>query len=321
MALSHIGSKGPDRCTASVLENCPFYNKDGYENHFRTMKEAREEYERRMDDRIFTNKLNKKMMTLKFSENKSPLTSFNYARKMNIEGKINPKIINNDSWKEFGFSGPNILKMKATNNELKFYNQASVQEISVLSDREKEALQFFTSSSFADFNKYVFNATSIDKEKQAVFNNIKETLDNALNKSPKISKIVYRGVKTSASVIGINEDDDYGKRMEKLNNYVNNNFKLGSKVAFSGYQSTALDPSVATSWAERDGIVFEIMSPNGVNLTSISRNPEETEVLMPRNTKYMVIGVQKGDDLPFSYRAKPSHIIQLVAIDDDNNVL
>lgn len=46
---SHIGPNGPSRCKAEK-GNCPFGGESGEENHFNTIREAREEYDRRMSE-------------------------------------------------------------------------------------------------------------------------------------------------------------------------------------------------------------------------------------------------------------------------------
>lgn len=319
---SHISPKGPDKCNAQTIDACPFSGESGTENHFNTIEEARSEYENRMSTRLFTNKIQKNKYNLKFEENNSPLTKFHYEAKVKASGKINPNELNKESWKDFGFSGPNLLKMKANKDELFLYNKASEQELKNLTENERNAIKFFTSSAFANFNRVIFGNLKInDKEQKEYYNNIANQIDNGLNKKPKLTRTVYRGVKTRASIFGINTTDDYQTKTNKINTYIDKNYNIGKTVDFEGYQSTSLDPSVAIDWADKDGIVFEIMTPNGVNITSISQNADETEVLMPRNTKYMVVGVQKPDEIPFSYKSKPSHIIQLVAVDENNNIL
>lgn len=321
---SHISpKKGPAKCSAPTVKDCPFSGDSGTENHFNTIEEARTEYEKRMSNRLFTTNIKKDKYNIKFDENNSPLTQFNYEAKVKATGKINPKTLTKDSWKDFGFSGPNILKMKSTTSELFLYNKASEQELEKLTDEEKNSIKFFTSSAFANFNRTLFGKRKISKiEEVKEFKNNVKNIDSGLAKNPSnLTRIVYRGVKPTASAIGVDKDDTYKDKEEKINSYIDKNFEIGKTVDFKGYQSTSLDPQVATSWADKDGIVFEIMSPKGLNITSISQNAEETEVLMPRNTKYMIVGVQKSDELEFSYRSKPSHIIQLVAIDENNNIL
>lgn len=306
----------PERCRAEK-GGCPYESSP----HFETRDEVLQHYESQRADDLIPTLSKEPSRLLTFSENNSTLSQFGYESRVKAEGKINPEELNEDSWRDFGFTGPEILKRKSSIDELTFYNMASDQELEQLTDEEKDAVEFFTSSDFAEFNRAVFNGGEVDPEKQEAFDELINKIDSGLGKNPGLTKVVYRGVKTRASAIGLTEDDDYYSTEKKVREYVEDNFKVGESVSFSGYQSTSLDPYVATSWAERDGIVFEIMSPKGVNITSISRNPEETEVLMPRNTRYMVVGVQDSKEIGFAYRSKPSHIIQLVAVDEDNNIL
>lgn len=316
----HIGENGPRECDAQP-GNCPFKINGEETEHYPTYEKAQKSYETQMKPSLLPKTLRKNNEGITFQENNSPLTAFNYEVKIKPTGKISPEELDENSWKKFGFNGPNLINLKADDKLLTFYNQASVAEISKLKEKEKEALKFFTSSSFAEFNRYIFGNPTKNQEKQEKFEKIKESLDEGLKKSPQLNKIVYRGVKVRASVIGVKPDDDYFTKEKKVSKYVEETFQLGKPVSFDGYQSTSLDPKIATEWADKDGIVFEIMSPNGVNLTSLSKNPEETEILMPRKCRYVVVGVQTHDQLPFSYRRKPSHIIQLVAVDNENNIL
>lgn len=318
---SHISPKGPGKCSAKTVSACPYSGDNGDENHFNTLQEAKEEYERRMSLRVFTTITKKQENGLIFKKNTSPYVEYKYEAPIKSYGKINPKILTEDSWKKFGFSGPNLLKMQANDKEMWFYNQASMMEVGKLNEDEKKAIKFFTSSAFASFNESIFSGNDINENERKT----KQLLDSGLAKTPGVNRIVYRGLKAKpkngTNFFGVNSDDDYKTAELKVKEYVEKNYKIGETVEYSGYQSTSLDPSHAVKWAERDGVVFEIINPAGVNITSISQTPEEMEVLMPRNTKYMVIGVQKTQDFPFSYKSKPSHIIQLIAVDENNEIL
>lgn len=71
---------------------------------------------------------------------------------------------------------------------------------------------------------------------------------------------------------------------------------------------------------DSSGMLFEILTPEGVNVTSVSEYRSELEVLLPRNQTYVVVGhkeIVNDEDYP-EYNQK---VVQLVAINSKGEVL
>jgi hypothetical protein len=71
---------------------------------------------------------------------------------------------------------------------------------------------------------------------------------------------------------------------------------------------------------DSSGMLFEILTPEGVNVTSVSEYRSEREVLLPRNQTYVVVGhkeIVNDEDYP-EYNQK---VVQLVAINSKGEVL
>lgn len=138
-----------------------------------------------------------------------------------------------------------------------------------------------------------------------------EAVDSAFSKAAGKQRIVYRGERLSA--------DHFGEH-ENVREYVANELALGSKVSFKGVQSTSTDRNSARRYCggyETDGIMYEIRTPSGINITAVSSFDYEQEVLLPRNSQYRVVGVHYTDG---ATRSATNAIIQLVEVDDDDNI-
>src|SRR5699024_4041978 len=61
------------------------------------------------------------------------------------------------------------------------------------------------------------------------------------------------------------------------------------------------------------GLVYEILTPEGINITDKSHYTTEHEVVLPRDSKYIVAGVQKSQN--------GGACVQLVAVNNNGEVL
>lgn len=139
------------------------------------------------------------------------------------------------------------------------------------------------------------------------------TVDSAFSKASGVERTLYRG-------------ESFGKEHHEgtLKEYIDTHMKLGSKVKFKGLQSTSLKEKAAKDFGcvgKYDGIVYEIKSPSGINISGVSPYPGESEVLLPRNTQYRVVGVHyMGGRNNFTGENINTAVIQLVEVDDNDNV-
>lgn len=125
----------------------------------------------------------------------------------------------------------------------------------------------------------------------------------------KRTRTLYRGVQQGGT----------GASGQPVEAWASQEAHLGEKVTFDGYQSTSSSFSIASeTYASDDSsVIFEIRTPEGVNLTSISSYQEEQEVLLPRKSTYVIVG--KHDVIRPTGRT--ATIIQMVAVNSDNEVL
>ena len=157
-----------------------------------------------------------------------------------------------------------------------------------------------------------------DREK---LNNSVYAIDSYLKDAPKVHKKVLRvmGHHSGAFVKYGNYDnvDVIGEWLK------DENVKLGSEFSFDGYLSTTSDPKVLSNFSslghdDSNALVFEILTPEGANVSSMSAFTKECETLLPRGGKYVVVGQH---EVP---KAKPGRflrVLQLVAVDNDGKIL
>jgi hypothetical protein len=94
------------------------------------------------------------------------------------------------------------------------------------------------------------------------------------------------------------------------------NHKIGEKVIFEGYASTTYDINIASGFGSSAGVIYEIKTPAGLNIIRNSEYDHELEVLMPRNSQYIVVGKKQA-----KFDGQDVSVIQMIAVDDDNNIL
>lgn len=107
--------------------------------------------------------------------------------------------------------------------------------------------------------------------------------------------------------------------------FVEENYTLGQEVKFDGYQSTTASPAVGAGYASGHGILFEIKTSSGLNASSISHYDMEQEVVLPRDSRYMVVGYHDSAKFKYSENGEYTgvttlHVIQLVEITEEGYI-
>lgn len=287
-----------------------------------------------------------KKINITSSENEGELVEKNYFSSKNANGTINYNNLDSDSYKEFGFHEINkdsvYYKDRKMKMELEEFRDLSKLEIKDFNKDDIAAVRFFTSNDYEWFNNAIYSKgkslsvhtvdrdtddpfedvkkeydriyiDDMDRSKKMV-NRITEKLDEALAKGPKIQRIVYRGKKAGSKAFN---------GYENVEEWVDKNAKLGQEVKFDGYQSTTADIEVASlslySGGYEPGLIYEILTPEGANITHLSNYADEKEVLLPRDSRYMVVGIHKNQEK--NKYEQQAHIIQLVAINDKGEIL
>ncbi len=301
---------------------------------------------------------------LKKEEAEGILVENKYFDRYEITGHINPEELDENSWMKFGFYNPQSDKHINHDNEL--LHKLSEAELSNLNENERAALRLFTSSSYSwinsalynedrdrphyrlplkddsDKNTTVFTTDALNPNKTFSNSEVPRTIsalkeltteiDSALDSGPNKQRILYRGMSQRLEMFKNywNEDNDpYGEQI--INNFVDNNIQLGSTLSFSGYQSSSQNSDVGLNYAKENGLLYEIRTSRGLNITASSQYESEAETLLPRNSKYIVVGIHKNVKRSMEWKTNKGYskkgtpkvitVIQMVEVDDNNEIV
>ena len=266
-------------------------------------------------------------------------SSSKYYAPRTISGRIDPDLLNEDSWKNFGLKSDeewNQQDLCDYEQDSDTYGIWSEKEMKDMSFSEKTCCRVFTSSAYEDyanilygndepysesFERFDDGPDAFDKEDKYYYQLIRnvgtrdavkqitKNLDLAMSKSPKKQRVVYRGVSEDSTMI---------RNAGGVDNWVADHGQLGQTISFSSYTSTSTRISVASNMSS-GGILFEVLTPEGINVTSVSEYKDECEVLLPRNQMYTVVGHKTIiDDY---YPENSTKVVQLVAINSKGEVL
>jgi len=138
----------------------------------------------------------------------------------------------------------------------------------ILTDKEQSALNSYISSDSYKINDKLRNGFELNKTENELINN----LDKALEKCNK-----YNG-----NIIRVLEIKD----LNKLNDFIQLN-KIDSTITFKEYLSF----SNKKGYNKNANVIIYVDSKNGKDITKY--NPLESEILYPRNSKFVVENVQE----------------------------
>jgi hypothetical protein len=278
------------------------------------------------------------------------LVDLNYINAKQVSGVINYTNLDEDSYLEFGFKP---IDADGENNRITMTDETDIAhlsevEIATLTEEEKVALRIFTSSHYRTINRALYAENEDGSLKAAIpdqnasyfedldldaameeeyYGGIRYTpefltdltthIDSAMEKAPHKQRTVYRGM-SGANPVFMNAIKQSGYQPNAGTEWVKDNVKLGQEMVFDGYQSSSVDMGIALDYAGGgSGVVYEIITSSGVNATSISAFSHEKEVILPRNARYMVVGVHQGVKLR---NYGNMNVIQLVEINEQGAV-
>ena len=282
-----------------------------------------------------------------------------YISAIQNSGQINYTKLNEDSYKEFGFQEPGEdRRWDLSVPELKELSKAELESLPI---SDKKAIKVFTGEDYEWINQALYGNTNqynndlpLDKrtspdEYETLFNNerhnqfaelppvysllktesaspelladITKHVDDAMTKTPGQQRIVYRGMAA---------DHQAFSKHENVHDFVDANYTLGQELKFDGYQSTSYSPVAALEYARSaNGLVFEIKAASGLSVANISEYAEEQELILPRDSRYMVVGKHTVDDYKgwstltgeeSPLESKNLTVIQLVEINEDGYI-
>lgn len=148
-----------------------------------------------------------------------------------------------------------------------------------LNTEDKGVLTDFTSDPsgrFQEMNKKLRDGEELTggEEREA------ERLDNALEKLPDFDGDVHRR-------LTFNTDEDFNNFLDSFGAE-----NVGDTVQFDSFSSTSKESPITVGG--RRVIDMQIKSKTGKDIEQFSENPDETEVLLQRNTELKLTGITKG---------------------------
>ena len=141
----------------------------------------------------------------------------------------------------------------------------------ILTDDEKLALNNYISSDSYKINEKLRNNIQLDKK----YLDLRDNLDSALNKCDNYKGNIVR-------VLDIANKD-------KLNDFIKYN-EIGKEVSFYEYLSF----SNKNDYNNRANVFIYVKSKSAKDIRKF--NPQESEILYKRNSKFFVENVQRVDD-------------------------
>jgi hypothetical protein len=140
-----------------------------------------------------------------------------------------------------------------------------------LTSTDRAAIQDYTAHHFKEINDYLRN----DGSGNATTDRRIKQLDQALDKLPDHAGATHRTM-----------DFDSKEESEKFASQ----FIVGGESTDKSYQSSSGRPSLIAG-----SVNISVEGGGGKDISSISANPNEKEVIYPRNTKYKVVSKEKDE--------------------------
>jgi hypothetical protein len=244
-----------------------------------------------------------------------------------------------------------------TNREKTFQNNLAASQMykMLLTSEEETALAGYCSQDYSEINYFLNNP---DEKKPAHVKKSLRLLDSALSKHPPVDKPrqLFR-----ASKLQLNQNGYKGfNSHEDVDAYMAEHFPVGKEIEFKGYASTTETPhclvdfcyqgydnssertkarysrdeyikfaggtNIVTGEQYDEGlsnVLYEFKSKNGVPLTDFGQTyaKKEQEVLLPRGSKFKVVGVHTNqlfefdNELP-TYTKQEKRLVTVIQLEE-----
>lgn len=319
MAKFHINKAGEAKPCRAKKRKCRFSG----EMHFDSLDKAEkfaefiaETYAKNEDN----NTVKKKTVKKQAQKETADTTKQNYNKRLNItyrtnennhNGYYNSRIVTGlvdyreipqTHHTKLGFKDHEIIQQDMTIHEESYMSKSfavmqSKREIELakLTDKERKALYLFTKNDEYEYINHCLyqgfrkdsSGNSPDRVKNymnrndTAVRNIVSSLDNALLKASQngLQRTLYRGVDADSVLF----------RRSSAKVWAQNNLLVGEEIVFPGFQSCSNSPVVGLDYARRGGLVYEIVTPEGLNISFTSDFPDEQETLLPRQSRFLVV--------------------------------
>jgi hypothetical protein len=124
----------------------------------------------------------------------------------------------------------------------------------------------------------------LDRDQRKKFDDI----ESAIAKAPSFSEpvLLYRSIDGSSLMLN-----------DRLKKAFKEAMDAGSEFAFPSLTSTSSQPGVVNSesFGGTNGIAFQIRAKTGLAVKSVSKKPEESEVIQSAKTRYKVAGMDMAE--------------------------
>lgn len=195
----------------------------------------------------------------------------------------------------------------------------SRKEMEQLSPGGYSAVRAFTTNEYQMINPAVYNGAAEknhymgQREVDRIHGTV-ALMDKAFSKIPLKTQVLYRGI-----------DKEERKLKVDSQSASDAGYEVGEVFGVKGFQSTSADPAVAASYAgEKGGVIFEMVAVSGMNVTSLSAWQKETEVLLPRETHWKVVGVHekanfvyKDEETGLPAKTQKTTVVQVIEVTAD----
>lgn len=276
---------------------------------------------------------------------KNPFTNPAGVLEHAITGTIDYSKLDDESYQYFGFTKYEDDRIFSGYEGYEPSLDMSREETYGLDRTEEDVVQAFTNSAYLFMNEYAFDHSKIDSlpdqselegkmgwcpedelmdrivERGAVFEgtrsrqalkSLTQVLDGALLHGAGVQRRVYRG-------IGASEIEREGD-IKHVDKWVDEHRSVGTIVSFDGYTSSSTSAETANDFAcsvkQNKRVVYEIITPQGLSVECLTSSSNENEVILPREQKYAVVGVQKDID-----RHKRLIVVQMIAVNSKGEIL
>jgi len=351
MKKYHINSKGDVKPCNATQRVCRF---GGDDTHYSNFEEALKVAEKQNESDNNTQPMTIKKDTKNSHKKKVYNSRLNveytknldneegYFNELVVSGKVDYTKLDNKNHRELGFlehesnssGNAKIIKKKS------FMSQSGIFKLgekeAKLTSEEWDAVNEISTDSYEWINGALYSDNPHDLlEDNGVspkfLDELTKNIDSALSKGPKQQRTLYRGVRKDSRVFTSDN------KKVAVSEWVENNLKVGEEIVFDGYQSASPNPDVAMDYAggaelsmvgslrkkglASDGLLYEIITPEGLNISSISDFPEEQEVLLPRKSRYVVVGVEKANVICDKKGVADTTVVRLMAMNSKGEIL
>lgn len=254
----------------------------------------------------------------------APLTLAEQVAANNLKRDEERKRVLQQEWIErssdWGTHGFQKIHETRSGADYSDYYTLSKNDLESRTEDEKKTFKFYSSNNFRWVNNYLYSPNDTmpegnDSDRSIYDYKIEslsqqeveqaptkrqaqeaiQALDKALLHTEQDARILYRGQSVAAEHLR-------GKTPVEVHAYVDATYKVGGEVNMRGY--TSATPSALTAMrysikednmgGKPEGILFEMKTKKGVNITSASLYMRESETLIPRDTKWKVVAVHKS---------------------------